>query len=538
MMEQAVVEYLANALWQVPLLAGGAWLLLWAMRAGPRMQHGVWLAVLGLAVVLPLHGMGGEGESAGQVWQAGAATQMPVVALNEADRAAVREEAQPVGTAWLEVAPKMRSVRLSATAAAWLIRAYVVTVLLGVFRVMWAWRVARSLVEDSCETRLAQREMTALEKYGQRLRVELPRVRESDRVASPMIVGLRAPVLLLPKGFARHTEEELRAALWHELAHVQRRDYLVNLMCQIVALPVGWHPVTYGVQRRIRRTREMVCDAMAAREMRSEIGYARCLLTMARSMMGLQPMTEQAHGLGVGLGLFGNNVLEERVMRLMETKVAMSARVKVARAMSGATAMVAAAAMATMFHVVPTMAESNAQVAPIASGVSTPAPEPAPMPEASPAPTPSPMAQEGQQKAASVYRGKDGRAVATVHGHCRKLTQEQQSRIDKAVAEATAQVNSPDFKQRIADIQKEVAEVNARVNSPEFKRQITEAQEQAMKATDFVNSDAFKKQMEDVKKMTANLKVAEATAYVNSPEFRRQMEELQKSVAEAMQGVK
>jgi hypothetical protein len=194
--------------------------------------------------------------------------------------------------------------------------------------------------------------------------------------------------------------------------------------------------------------------------------------------------------------------------------------------------MVAAAAMATMFHVVPTMAESNAQVAPIASGVSTPAP----MPEASPSPTP--MAQDGQQKGASVHRGKDGRAVASVHGHCRKLTQEEQSRIDKAVAEATAQVNSPEFKQRMADVQKQVAEVNARVNSPEFKRQITEAQEQAMKARNFVNSDAFKKQMEDVKKMTANLKVAEATAYVNSPEFRRQMEEIQKSVAEAMQGVK
>jgi len=70
MIERAVVEYIANALWQVPLLAGGAWLFLWAVRPGPRTQHGVWLAVLGLAVLLPVHGMG-SGEDfamrAGQV---------------------------------------------------------------------------------------------------------------------------------------------------------------------------------------------------------------------------------------------------------------------------------------------------------------------------------------------------------------------------------------------------------------------------------------------------------------------------------------
>ena len=52
MMERGVVEYIANALWQVPLLAGGAWLFLWAARPGPRTQYGVWLGVLGLAVLL------------------------------------------------------------------------------------------------------------------------------------------------------------------------------------------------------------------------------------------------------------------------------------------------------------------------------------------------------------------------------------------------------------------------------------------------------------------------------------------------------
>ncbi len=56
MMEQALIEYLANASWQVLLLAAGAWLLLRIVRPEPLVQHRVWLAVLGLAVLLPLRG--------------------------------------------------------------------------------------------------------------------------------------------------------------------------------------------------------------------------------------------------------------------------------------------------------------------------------------------------------------------------------------------------------------------------------------------------------------------------------------------------
>jgi hypothetical protein len=63
------------------------------------------------------------------------------------------------------------------------------------------------------------------------------------------------------------------------------------------------------------------------------------------------------------VGLFSNNVLEERVMRLMEAKTVLSARAKLLRLTSGATAMAAATLMATSFHVVPTMAaESGASL--------------------------------------------------------------------------------------------------------------------------------------------------------------------------------
>src|ERR1700722_519897 len=150
MIERAVVEYIANALWQVPLLAGGAWLFLWAVRPGPRIQHGVWLAVLGLAVMLPVHGMGsgdafamqagqmavgsGAGTVAGTVFAPGFAPALAPVAAPEALEQA--QEKEQVGVSgepelppvkkdarrrdWLAIAPRVRRVPLTERAVNWL----------------------------------------------------------------------------------------------------------------------------------------------------------------------------------------------------------------------------------------------------------------------------------------------------------------------------------------------------------------------------------------------------------------------------------
>ena len=128
----------------------------------------------------------------------------------------------------------------------------------------------------------------------------------------------------------------------------------MNVVCQVAALPLAWHPVVDWVQQRIRMTREMVCDAMAAQEMKSHLGYAKCLLALAHSMLGERGMAAQAQF----LGLFGNHTLEERVMRLMDTTT-MSLRAKTARVVSGAAMMIASGVMAGMFHLTPTMAQAD-----------------------------------------------------------------------------------------------------------------------------------------------------------------------------------
>src|SRR6185312_654569 len=126
--------------------------------------------------------------------------------------------------------------------------------------------------------------------------VAVPHVRESDGIGGPVIVGATKPVLLWPENFARTSDDELRAALCHELAHVRRSDYAMNLLCEMAALPLKWHPATHKVERR------------------------------ARSIVGSSAAEDS-----MAAALLNGNVMEERVMRLMRGKSTMSLRAKVFR---------------------------------------------------------------------------------------------------------------------------------------------------------------------------------------------------------------
>ena len=330
-MERALAEYVVNALWQLPVLAAGAWLFVRLARPSPRVQHGIWLAVLALAVLLP-----GRGLRKAEPVQATAMVTQESVAMGE----------EPPS-----LFPRTHDLSLNATVSRWLVRIYLATVVLALLRIARAWHAAHSLVGHSRETLQHRAELADL---SSRFRVKLPQLRESEEVSSPMVVGVRAPIVLLPEGFARFTEDEVRAALCHELAHVKRQDYLMNLVCQVAASPLAWHPVVHAVQQRIRMTREMVCDAIAAQEMESDIGYAKCLLALAHSMLGERDIAGRAEF----LGLFNRNTLEERIMRLMET-TKMSMRARVARVATGAAVMIATGSLAAIFHVTPTMAEQT-----------------------------------------------------------------------------------------------------------------------------------------------------------------------------------
>jgi len=90
------------------------------------------------------------------------------------------------------------------------------------------------------------------------------RVFESVWVAVPMVVGVLKPVLLLPMGLATNLSiREVEAVLAHELAHVKRHDYAVNLLQSVVEVLYFFHPALWWLSARVREEREHCCDDLS-----------------------------------------------------------------------------------------------------------------------------------------------------------------------------------------------------------------------------------------------------------------------------------
>jgi beta-lactamase regulating signal transducer with metallopeptidase domain len=115
-----------------------------------------------------------------------------------------------------------------------------------------------------------------------RLRVTQPvRLLQSILVEVPVAVGWLRPVILAPAtvltGLA---PEAIEAVLAHELAHIRRYDYLVNLAQTVVETLLFFHPAVWWVSRRIRIEREHCCDDVAIAACGSKVAYAQALTVL------------------------------------------------------------------------------------------------------------------------------------------------------------------------------------------------------------------------------------------------------------------
>src|SRR5450755_4744934 len=164
-MEQALVEYLANSLWQIPLLACGAWLLLRALRAGPRMQYWVWLTVLGLAVVLPMRGITLHEPSESPAPNAVERIEAQPASIENFYGTRVDNHVSAMWTRMMELPTGVKRIRLGATATRWIARAYFLTLGFGLLHFLFSWRTAQQLVATSREAAVSDHVAQALKKY-------------------------------------------------------------------------------------------------------------------------------------------------------------------------------------------------------------------------------------------------------------------------------------------------------------------------------------------------------------------------------------
>jgi uncharacterized protein (TIGR03435 family) len=106
----------------------------------------------------------------------------------------------------------------------------------------------------------------------------------SAMVQSPVVIGAWRPLILVPVGMlAGMPAAQVEALLIHELAHIRRHDYLVNLLQSVAEALLFYHPAVWWVSRHIRAERERCCDDAAVALSGDVLGYVNALAELAGS---------------------------------------------------------------------------------------------------------------------------------------------------------------------------------------------------------------------------------------------------------------
>jgi hypothetical protein len=109
------------------------------------------------------------------------------------------------------------------------------------------------------------------------------RVLISTLADSPSVVGWLHPAILLPTtSLVNLTTDQLEAVLAHELAHIRRHDYLVNVLQTLAETLFFYQPAVWWASCRIRVERELCCDDLVVEVCGDPVTYARALTKLER----------------------------------------------------------------------------------------------------------------------------------------------------------------------------------------------------------------------------------------------------------------
>ncbi|SHG86892.1 Signal transducer regulating beta-lactamase production, contains metallopeptidase domain [Chryseolinea serpens] len=140
------------------------------------------------------------------------------------------------------------------------------------------------------------------------------RLAESAMVQAPVVIGYLKPIILLPVGMcAGLSTTQLESILIHELIHIRRHDYLVNLLQSVVEALFFFNPFVWMISGILRQEREHCCDDAVVLHQGNALAYAHALATLEEVRLSKA---------GVALSLAENkNQLLNRIKRLMEKSV-------------------------------------------------------------------------------------------------------------------------------------------------------------------------------------------------------------------------
>ena len=190
----------------------------------------------------------------------------------------------------------------------WIVPVWIAGVLVFYGRTAGFWLAARRLRRKGVILAPAEWQ-DRLRALAARLRLTRPVVLlESSLAGTPAVVGYLRPAVLVPAGLLLGLPpDQLEALLLHELAHIRRHDYAVNVLQSLVEGLLFYHPAVWWISAMVRDERESCCDDAVVAAVGNPRGYAAALAALEEMRSAPYP----------ALAARGGNLMR-RIRRLLE----------------------------------------------------------------------------------------------------------------------------------------------------------------------------------------------------------------------------
>lgn len=296
---QRIAWVLLHSLWQFALLAGSYALLSHALRKRSAAIRYTMACAMLLAMVLalPITALFVEVESVQNNVPVQVAANRQAAVTGSQPTVIERAAAAPAPSAPLATTSTMANPleqipwyeRMHGAlhpALPWIVAFWLSGVLLLAIKRLGGW-VALQRLRRSGTTAPDSKTLQMLKRVSERLGITRNvGLLFSIHVDVPSALGHLKPVILLPVSLLSGlSSKEIEAILAHELAHIRRHDYLVNLIQTTIETLLFYHPAVWWISRRIRCEREHCCDDLAIQSCGNRLAYAQTLAKLAENTL-------------------------------------------------------------------------------------------------------------------------------------------------------------------------------------------------------------------------------------------------------------
>jgi uncharacterized protein (TIGR03435 family) len=271
--------------------------VIWAVAAaalrltpGPQSRHAIACGGLAMMLAAPVVTAAALSETGRAIAADAVGSAQAVKAISSADRKApaappsVSSQSATAGEAFAASGAGRSMMPL--VVAIWL--SGVAVLLARLAGGCWRLRRLRNAAYDDAPSSW----QAASDAIARRLRLSRPVfVVDSHRVDTPTVIGWLRPVIVLPlAAMSNLAPAQVEAILAHELAHIRRHDFLINVLQTVAETLLFYHPAVWSMSSRIRAEREHCCDDIAVDVCGDAVTYAAALTELAAWSVTRSPL--------------------------------------------------------------------------------------------------------------------------------------------------------------------------------------------------------------------------------------------------------